>query len=279
MLRETPQPGLEIPSLDGITLSIGYGQSVEIDQKKGLDQCKLLFARPIHVVEEESVRVQVYSQKRDPETGYLELGRLLASRTLQSTKKSSHAWMTWKIESNKKQMLSIENVAEGIALPHVPEMRPTVVEGTVEGQQIRWPRNRELPKLIPTNFTTLKCSLTDDILNIESDREISLDSAGHAILVRWWVNDQPFYPKQLAREKRLSGFRTYIPQPAAKKIRVRLKINRKALGANKGDRIGLQLLECPELWLWVDRYRTRIRKSWHGDDWPMISNRIDFTLD
>ena len=99
-------------------------------------------------------------------------------------------------------------------------------------------------------------------------------------LVRWWVNGKPFVPRR-ARPARREGDTEFVfdSRPVEdfgqKRLRLDMRFPPEALGAKKGDRIGVQFLHCGNGWtvLWPDLL------SGLGDSnrpFPRLSNRVEF---
>ena len=63
-------------------------------------------------------------------------------------------------------------------------------------------------------------------------------------------------------------------------LNLRLKLDPSALGANNGDRIGVQLLYCPQGWNWVgiEAGKALLEKAESGQVLPRLSNRAEFIL-
>lgn len=295
VLRNSREPGLVLkmkaqPVGDDnseyetfLTLRTGFGWAARQRQERGLDRCKLLFVRSVFVDRAGKLPIQIYEHRADTDEKDKEVGRLLAESTLIGTDQAYHPWMPFDIDYDVNLDIGdkpeiVMNRSKGIALPWLPDMRATVVKGLVNGKITQWQPKKELPTLIPSKPTgSLNCSIKGDLVTIDS--EIGLqDGVCLHFLTRWWVNDKPFVTKQVSVSELEYPLDFNRSDKPVRRFQFRLDLNRKALKAKAGDRIGLQLLYCPD-WDWVDSSRSKIAKGWKGNDWPMLSNRIEFVAD
>ena len=104
------------------------------------------------------------------------------------------------------------------------------------------------------------------------------------LLARWWVNDRPLVPQQTPWANRVVYF-GHGPKGITHEASFPFSLDLRALRAEKGDKIGLQLLYCEDGWEWVaceGRWDwdtgERINRllDWGSSVLPMLSNRVDF---
>lgn len=159
-------------------------------------------------------------------------------------------------------------------------LRPIVYRGIVTEKKVERQASERLPTLVPKEPSPgLRISISHSILTIRSDAGINIWGPGYLFLTRWWVNDKPFIAKQSPFSARTRTGGVGTGETPTNTLQVRLQLDLKALGATKGDKIGLQLLHCDDGWEWVATGLSVIPKGWETDVLPELSNRIDFTAE
>jgi hypothetical protein len=146
-------------------------------------------------------------------------------------------------------IVTLVNAVDQVALPHWEGTRPIVFDGTARGKRIRRERGEPLPRLLPEQpDPNLRLSRDGDIFTVESNTDLAPASSYEHFLVRWWVNDKPFIPEERVPMQRMSQAMQQMqrPQKPLLTVRMRLAFDPSKLGAEKGDRIGMQMLHCPE---------------------------------
>lgn len=263
---------------------LGGGRLPHQVHPTGLSRCKLLFARRIMGANPGDLRVTVVPRTPFSRTS---TESAIGQATLRVASGFYHPWTPWKEERFTvpawEKIFPVTNGSRGMALPDWLDMSHQVFEGTVEGKKIARPASERLPTLVPEQPSMeLKVSAAGDLLTLRSEAGFGLGPQAE-VLTRWWVNDKPFIPEPLPQGKRLgtvSGVRmeTKDPIPATppKEIVFRLDLDLRALKANNGDRIGLQLLYCHNGWDEVSEKRTTVRMGWKSDIAPRLSNRVEW---
>ena len=112
---------------------------------------------------------------------------------------------------------------------------------------------------------------------LESDRPMGVSMAREHLLARWWVNGEPWMPGELAELEAFAheGSGRYVEN---RRLQVDLDLDPTALGAESGDRIGLQLLHVPRGWSHVGEGMEMMQAMLDHAEPPRtrMSNRIDF---
>ena len=188
-------------------------------------------------------------------------GKLIAKTSMECTSESVHPWMPWFFLSGDSR-----GRAKGIALPAWDNIGPVA---SVEA-------GKELPVAIPTVIPTepalwFKISVDGDDVVIHSDIRFLASRPDYHLLTRWWVNDKPFVPEQIEHPFGIAGYgRVYEDTEK----RIGLNLLPQLLGAKPGDKIGLQLLYCPNQWAMFWEHAALDGFGGRKDLW--LSNRVDF---
>jgi len=107
-----------------------------------------------------------------------------------------------------------------------------------------------LPQLIPDQpdpQTQLK--RVGNNLVVTMSQELEIYFPDDHFLTRWWVNDKPYVPDPNAVDADAPMARALAAHVwNVKEVRFDLDFRPERLGAKKGDKIGVQLLFCPEGW-------------------------------
>ncbi len=159
--------------------------------------------------------------------------------------------------------------ARGIALPAHTGLVP--IDWLAKNQQHQ--PGRLLPKLSPTDVSAeLTLKGNSEGLIIQSQQPMIVARPDWHFLARWWVNGKPFVPSQprefLADENGLIV--------TGQRIRIQLEFDPADLGAEAGDRVGLQLLHLPDGWRPVDNSVAHLSAFHDGRNLPRLTNRIEF---
>jgi hypothetical protein len=191
-------------------------------------------------------------------------GKVLAKVALECTKDTYHPWMPWFYLTALNEW-PVAGPAGGIALPR---WDPGPVGFVGPGKASAG----SLPTLLPAARTAgFNISLQGDDLIMESDTKFTASRPAHRFLARWWVNDKPFVPAQVADFKDLVDHGRVAEE---KELRVPLDFVPQRVGATGADKIGLQILYCSSGWDWcAGRQAVASYKS--ATMW--LSNKIEFT--
>ncbi|MFP6763277.1 MAG: hypothetical protein VB858_06660, partial [Planctomycetaceae bacterium] len=167
--------------------------------------------------------------------------------------------------------------ANTMGLPHrissAPFQRPA--HRKVTESDVETPLPTLFPSMVDAGF---RLRLRGDTFQIRySTPTILNDPRGH-ILARWWINGEAFNP-------------TMIEEPAGQKdVAERVRIGRaldlhvtfnsRQFGAQKGDRIGVQLLFCPDGWISPGRDRHHQLRLYSNsvDSISRMSDKVEFTV-
>ena len=178
-------------------------------------------------------------------------GDLIAETEVTATREKCHPWMP--LEPSPVQALDrgkydaaahVKNRANGIAIPRFDGMVPMLFRSDNPETKIRRLADERLPALLPEvagDGLTVKASGTD--LIIESKADIILARPDWYFLVRWWVNDKPYIPRQLDQFMDANG-KVII----GKSLLLHLDFDPQRLGVAPGDTVDLQLLYCKRGW-------------------------------
>jgi len=258
-----------------LILTSGFGLEAFQEQPPGLSKCTLLFLHEVYFVGKGKSKVRAVTLEDKP----------LASGELEATDDAYHPWIPWdQVPATGKQAKPRKFIAtnrgSGIALPYVMALRPIVYQGAVKGKKVEREPSERLPRLVPNEPSPgLRVSVSHGIVTIKSDAGINIWGPGYLFLTRWWVNGKPFIADQLpfSERHRTGGIGT--SEAPTHSLQVRLQMDLKALGAKKGDKIGLQLLHCDDGWEWVEAGLSFIPKGWQTEVLPELSNRVDFVAE
>lgn len=236
----------------GEALRAGDHSSWSLGEKPGgWPKGAYLYAQALHLNRVGAYRVQVENAK----------GRALAEATVEGTREPFHPWTPCFTIAAPK--MPDRERAAGIVLPCWGGYGP--VAFAEQGK----PPPGELPTFLPHRPKPgFKIALDGSEVVIRSDTDFTVSRPDCHFIARWWVNDTPFVPRQLAE---FPGSKGYGAVLEGKEERVPLHFTPSLVGAKAGDRIGLQLLYCPEMWCWCGQ-SSRIG----GRDAPWLTNRIDF---
>jgi hypothetical protein len=210
-----------------------------------------LYVRSLPVVRVGVYRVRVSDRK----------GRTLAEATLEGTADPFHPWMPWSFYG----LGGPDGPDAGIALPAWDNIGPV---GFVRPGKVK---AGDLPTLLPASPKAgFRIALDGDELVLRSEEPFVVTHPHYRLLARWWVNGRPFVPEQLTE---FPGKVARGPQSKKKELRVPLDFDKRRLGAKAGDKVGLQILYCPDWWDWC---LVGMSGGHAGTDVPWMSNRIDF---
>jgi hypothetical protein len=240
-----------------VTISLGdvefaegsgqWGNRVQ-DWQKG----SYLYVRAIPVDRVGAYRVRVTHPK----------GRTLAEATLEGTANHFHPWTPW-FRYGVGNDVSGPDV--GIALPCWDDLGPVAFVGPGKVKA------GDLPTLLPARPKPgFRITVEGDDLLIRSEEPFTASRPDYHLLARWWINDKPFMPEQVAEYTARVGYGRVFQE---KELRVPLRFDPRRLRAKAGDKVGLQILYCPEKWDWC---RVGMRGGGSGADSSWLSNRIEF---
>lgn len=131
-----------------------------------------------------------------------------------------------------------------------------------------------LPRFCPDKVDPgLKLTAGKGELTVESDRDILVCRPDWHFLARWWINGKPFTPRPMESFGDQNG-----KVIEGRHLRLKVAIDRAALGAAKGDRIDVQLLYCEHGWRFAEE-QSEMLSAWHrSSDWPepRLTNRVQW---
>ena len=132
---------------------------------------------------------------------------------------------------------------------------------------------RILPNLLPNRIDpTMRLSHEGADLVIESTREFITYRPDWHFLTRWWLNGRPFVPGPWKQFSDANGIVNY-----GRRLRIDLEFHPERLGAQKGDRVGLQLLYSATGWQFAEGAVERLAMH-HASPDVRLTNRIEWTL-
>ena len=129
----------------------------------------------------------------------------------------------------------------------------------------------------------LRLRLQDGAFHVDSG-ETMVAWPDHCLLARWWKNGELAQAEKADRARNVNMLRQEV---LSKSMKVGFGLPASLGEVSAGDRIGLQVLYCPEM------YRQVPRESWQANERqmmvqradhfdvasvPLLSNRIDFTV-
>jgi hypothetical protein len=159
--------------------------------------------------------------------------------------------------------------SRGIALPAHDGMVP--IDWLAKNEQ--HPPDRLLPKLSPTNVSEqLRLKGNSQELIIESQQPMIVARPDWHMLARWWVNGKPFVPRQIRESLADENGRVVSGQ----RMRIQLDFDPADVGAEAGDKIGLQLLYLPGGWRVVNDSLAMLVPAHGGRNLPRLTNQIEF---
>ena len=162
-------------------------------------------------------------------------GMSLARAEVTGTKDFFHPWMPW-LESYKKAVCP----GEGIALPGADGLSPA------DFAELGVTKKGSLPTFLPSDKTpALAIALEGQSIVVRAKSEFTTSWPEQHFLARWWVNGEPFVPKQ---PETLRQFQSSGQFREAKELRLEFEFHPERLGAKPGDAIGLQLMHSEDGW-------------------------------
>ncbi|MBI3412066.1 MAG: hypothetical protein HY040_27360 [Planctomycetes bacterium] len=167
--------------------------------------------------------------------------KLLAEARVKGTKDFFHPWMPW-LEGFDDPVAPWE----GIALPTINRLGP--IAFIEPGKTKKGVLPTLLPTLLPTDekpSLTIKMEGKEIVIRAESS--FTTSRPHYHFLARWWVNGEPFVPKQA---ETLWDFLGYGRVSEEKELRLEFKFRPERLDAKRGDKIGLQLMHAEGEWSW-----------------------------
>jgi hypothetical protein len=227
--------------------TIRWGNRVQ-DWQKG----SYLYVRALPVDQVGTYRVRVTHRK----------GHTLAEAKLEGTADLIHPWVPLPGFGVRKDPRGPD---AGIALPRWDHLGPVgfVGPGKVKAG--------DLPTFLPADPRPgFRIAREGDELLIRSEEPFTASHPGYHLLARWWVNGKPFVPEQVDE---FPGRVIRGPVFKRKKLRVPLRFDPRRLGAKAGDKVGLQILYCPEEWDWCC---VGMGGGGSGADGSWLSDRIEF---
>jgi hypothetical protein len=171
----------------------------------------------------------------------------------------------------------VSNPSGGIAVPKARQDPLTYAEapnGTAP-----------LPQLIPDQpDPQTQLQMTGDTLTVKLPGSYEQFEPQEHFLTRWWVNDEPHLPDPTLNAYEWSNGEGGGAQLAVGPtvFHFGLDFRPERLGAKKGDKIGVQLLFCPERWQFCGDQPKLLQDVLQERDTPppanfsFPSNRIDF---
>lgn len=90
----------------------------------------------------------------------------------------------------------------------------------------------------------IRLKATPKSLEVTSKLPLDFSRLREQLLVRLWVNQKPFFPGEEDRQPLREALK--IAETSATKFQIDMEFNPGHFGARKGDRIGIQLLLCPD---------------------------------
>jgi len=145
------------------------------------------------------------------------------------------------------------------------------------------PRERALPRwafVKPETGLTLQADVRS--LRVEFKTDVYLSWPGDRLLHRLWINGRPFAPKEKIEAYGIARTGRMV---FGKRLDVDWEFDPAHVRAQKGDRIGIQVLYCPDGWRFHDEYGGQIgtHRGASGDGssvrLPQLSNRVEFTVE
>ena len=209
-----------------------------------------LHTRRIDLTEPGSVQVEALT---------IEGKRLRLSR-VRGESLDCHPWMHW---GRWHVDLDTGGLVMGTALPCGPDQ-----------VSLRSDWKRRLPCIAPEEQSeALTIAKTGNDISIEAVEEMPILRSSPQFLTRFWVNGKAFVPHQSSKVRIQANGILHV-----KSFELNLDLPWSAIGARPGDRIGLQVLFCPNA-SWPPSDGTEVHATHSNFDdlgSPRLSNRIEF---
>lgn len=244
----------------------------------------ILFLHPVIPKSDAMCRVRIYD----------DTGDVMAEAAVRVTKTPYHRWVPiWNVtpgvvrRDERGIYYGTLGPQEGLGIP-IPRgtafdwTRAIPLRGPAESGKSPWSSDSPLPQLDP-RAPTFRLSMNGQELSLSAEHpfEFQTFKEHERLLSRWWVNNKPFVPsRQLTQELQA----VFGDVKITKELRFRLELDPEAIGAKKGDKIGLQLRYAPEAVQWPVR---GLELMWLDEKYldqqlscptlPIVSNRVDFT--
>jgi hypothetical protein len=148
----------------------------------------------------------------------------------------------------------------------------------VDNDDIR--RTRALPRwtfVEPDGGLSLRADVRS--LRVKSNKALCLSWPGDRLLHRLWINGRPFAPKEKIKAYGINRTGALV---FGTRLDIDWEFDPARIQARKGDRVGVQVLYCPDGWRFHDEYASHIGTHRIGDPsvrLPQLSNRVEFTIE
>ena len=175
--------------------------------------------------------------------------KIVASVTVKVAGDPALPWMKWgaseqaEVAETASQsasgivFASVSNPAGGIAVPKPPN-QPSFFQAAPNGAT-------PLPQLIPDQPDThTQLQMADNVL-IFTGPKINWLFPQNYFLTRWWINDQPYVPSPTDAEVSAQAYSGAVPYKDPSSVRFNLDFHPERMGVKKGDKVGVQVLNCP----------------------------------
>jgi hypothetical protein len=142
-------------------------------------------------------------------------------------------------------------------------------------------RERTLPRwssFDPDPGLSLRADMRS--LRIKSKTSLYLSWPGDRFLHRLWINGRPFIPQEKVDAYNIARTGRMV---VGTRLDVEWEFGPARIKAHKGDRVGVQVLYCPDGWRFHDDKASQIGTHGGAVDrllrLPRLSNRVEFTIE
>ncbi len=235
-----------------------------------------LFLRVVPVTEAREQTIRISSEQRE-----------ILKFVLHAEEHPSHPWIAFEPAETRITQgtqpgvvaAQVSGPTSSIALPGwgngtIPFPR-SATQAALQASRTHLPQLRNLSGAdVPASGLELKVDGPDLLLTSSSRVEVS--AAARRILARWWINGIPYYPSPEAAVLANHGL-GFKPQQA-QQLRLRVAIDRAALGVSGPETISLQLLYTSNP---VTRLVSYADVELYLPSKPgvLVSQRVDFVVD
>ncbi len=210
-----------------------------------------LYMKIITLAKVGDYHVQVRKQMDDAKQSQL---KPVAAATVKVLEKHGMLWSPWGdpdsqpmdaqglVKEGDYSLMKVANPAGGVAIPTWQGAYAAVIAKVPDAKL-------PLPQIIPFEADPgVQLDMKESVLTVKlADDEVSTYYPDDHFLTRWWVNGKPVQFKPdvpgMNRPRALAAAEKLV-----KEIRFRMEFHPDRLGVKKGDKVGVQLLFCPQGW-------------------------------
>lgn len=255
---------------EGTSAEALYAVSVSEGSKLRSHDSPLLFLRSIPIPRAGRYKVEILSPDK----------KTLRSVLVEGTLEPFHPWMPFEgpppMDLQLQRTPEVKVIAGAVSNPSagiaIPSWDGSIPYPSSETKKALSDPGLLLPSLLPrASRPAMKLDFKDSTLVLNASEELIGQRILRHFLSRWWINGEPYVPKQALRhDSELGGGFSRT----AKSFCLQLDFDPARIGARPGDRIGVQLLYLDQGWKFGDG-ESEVLDNCEGR--ALLSDRVEFT--